>query len=162
MADVRAELFNEGPDADCPYRLPGWRGCAFNPDRFNHTKLPRFLFESIVEAAASDSVTLAAYSPDQPPTHIAAEWTTFRSHRFDPKHWSLEYVLHDQSKSWAVLLDPDLVVFGAETALADRIDLLLSEHGTSLREITTGDFPELDPANSGHKYILGAISGCAP
>jgi len=162
MADVRAELFNEDPDALCPYRLQGWRGCAFNPDSYNHTKVPRFLFESIVEAAASETVTLATYAPDRPPAHIAANWNSFRSHRFDQENWSLEYILHDHSKRWAVLLDPDLVVFGAEAALADRIDLLLAEHGTSLGQITTADFPELNPASIGHKYILGAISGCAP
>jgi len=162
MADVRAELFNEDSNAGCPFRLPSWRGCAINPDRFNHTKLPRFLFDSIVDAAAADSLTLTAYSPGQPPAHIDANWDSFRNHRFDLEHWSLEYVLHDKFKRWAILLDPDLVIFGAEATLADRIDFLLSEHGTSLREITTADFPELDPANIGQKYILGAIYGCAP
>ncbi len=162
MTDARSELFDESSDAVCPFRRRGWRGCAVNPDRFNHTKIPRFLFDCIVEASGAESLSLSAYSPDQPIAQIYANWASFRSHRFNPHNWSLEYVLHDHSKSWAVLLDPDLVVFGAQMEFAHNVDILLGEHGMSLSSITTADFPDLDPRVAGHKYILGAISGCAP
>ena len=158
--DPRSRFFNENGDSLPPFVLKGWRGGLLNPDRFHHAKIPRFLFESLVQAAGSEKVLLRSYTPDADlSVSLDPSWDSFRAHRFVKENWSLEYVLYDYSSKWAVLLDPDAVVVGAEAGLADRIDAQLYEHGTSLAELTHQFFPDLDPAKPYDRYCFAVING---
>ena len=158
--DPRSRFFNENGDSMPPFVLEGWRGGVLNPDRFHHAKIPKFLFESIVQAARPKKILLRTYTPDADVSvPLDPSWDAFRAHRFVKENWSLEYVLYDDSGKWAVLLDPDAVVVGAELELADRIDAQLNEHGTSLAELTHQHFPELDPAKPYNRYYFAVIDG---
>ncbi len=158
--DPRSRFFNENGDSLPPFVLEAWRGGVLNPDRFHQAKIPRFLFESLVRAARSEKVLLRSYTPDaECSVSLDPSWDSFREHRFVQENWSLEYVLYDHSGNWAVLLDPDAVVVGADAGLADRIDAQLDEHGTSLAELTHQFFPDLDPVNPYHRYCFAVING---
>lgn len=158
--DPRSRFFNESDESLSPFVLAGWRGGVFDPDGFHHAKMPRFLFESIMLAARPKSVLLQTYTPNaEASVSLEPTWDAFRSHRFKNENWSLEYVLYDASGQWAVRLDPDAVVVGAEATLADRIDSELNEHGTDLAHLTHQFFPDLDPDKPYNRYFLSVISG---
>ncbi len=157
--DPRRRFFNEEGDSLPPFVISGWRGGVLNPDRFDHTKIPRYLFESIVRAAQPGEVLLRRYTPDSDVSaRLDPSWGSFRDHRFVRENWSLEYVLYDASGRWAVLLDPDVVVVGADADLARAIDSQLGDHGTSLEELTHQFFPELDAAPY-NRYFFAVVGG---
>jgi hypothetical protein len=164
--DPRRRFFNEEGPSLPPFVVPGWRGGVLDPDKFNHTKIPRYLFESIMRAALPREVFLRTYTPDSDSSvRLDPSWESFKNHRFLKDNWSLEYVLYDVSGRWAVLLDPDVVVVGAEEDLADSIDQELGDSGTSLEELTHQFFPGLDAAayNAYFFAVIGARpSGGAP
>ena len=158
--DPRSQFFNENGDSLPPFILDGWRGGVLDPDSFDHAKIPKFLFDSIVHAARPEKVLLRSYTPDsRASVSLDPSWDLFRAHRFERGNWSLEYVLYDDTGKWAVLLDPDAVVVGAEADLADRIDAQLYEHGTSLSELTHKSFPDLDPDKPYNRYYFAVING---
>jgi hypothetical protein len=158
--DPRSRFFNENGDSLRPFVFAGWRGGVLDPDRFHHAKIPKFLFDSIVQAARPEKVFLRSYTPDSDAlVSLDPSWDSFCAHRFEKENWSLEYVLYDGSGKWAVLLDPDAVVVGAEADLADRIDAQLNEHGTSLSELTHKSFPDLDPDKPYNRYYFAVING---
>lgn len=157
--DPRSRFFNENDDSLSPFVLAGWRGAVLDPDGYHHAKMPRFLFESIMLAAQPDCILLRTYTPDADASvSLKPTWEAFRAHRFKKENWSLDYVLYDSSGEWAVLLDPDAVVVGAEARLADQIDAELDEHGTSLAHLTHQFFPDLDPRKPLNRYHLAVIS----
>ena len=156
--DPRARFFNESDDSLPPFRRTGWRGCVLDRDRFDHTRLPKFLFESITTAARTTDLLLHLYTPDRPDSvSLSPDWDSFRSFVYEPDNWSLEYVLYDNSGSWAVLADPDVVVVGAEPELADNIDALLDQHGTSLKRLTHADFPGMDSGGQNWHYFSAVV-----
>jgi len=156
--DPRTRFFNEEGESLPPFHPPGWRGCVLDRDRFDHTRLPRFLFEAIITATATAELLLRPYTPDRaesvalPPT-----WPAFREFVYEPSNWSLEYVLYDSSGQWAVLADPDIVIVGAEAKVADRIEMALAEHGTNLKRLTLSDFPNLDPVEPNWQYFAAVV-----
>ena len=155
QADPRQRFFNEERDSLCAFQQRGWRGCGLDRDRFNSTRLPRFLFEAIVVASETDEVLLRLYTPDRPASvGLPPNWASFSAYVQAEENWSLEYVLYDSSGRWAVLADPDVTVVGAEPSLADSIERLLEEHGTSFEHLTKCDFPSLDKANPNARYML--------
>ncbi|MCK7595625.1 hypothetical protein [Pseudomarimonas salicorniae] len=159
----RALFFNEEGTMIPPFRGSGWRGCAINRDRFDHTNMPRELFEAIVHSASSPYLLLARYSPDSEGSErITPEWEAFRAHVFNAENWALEFVLYDPTERWAILADADVTVFGAEPALAAHVDQALSTHALSLARLTDRDFPDLNPMSQpGAPYLL-AVSGRWP
>lgn len=142
-----------------PFVDARWRGCALDRDRFDHTRLPEELFNSIVLAARSSELLITRYCPDSGSESLPANWEAFRTYVFAAANWALEYVLWDSSGRWAVLADADVTVFGAAPDLAALVDQELIAHDTSLVQLTDTDFPGLDPAEQpGAAYLL-AVSG---
>jgi hypothetical protein len=156
--DPRRRFFREAPGVVPSLVNASWRGAVLDPDGFHHAKMPRFLLESIVCAARPDRLLLRTYSPDAAPVSLEPTWEAFRAHRFAKAHWSLEYVLHDASADWAVLLEPELLIIGAAGDLADRIDAELDEHGTSLARITGHYFPPTDPGRPCERHYLHIVT----
>lgn len=141
-----------------PFKAGNWRGCCVDPDPFAHPKMPQVLFEAVIAAAAPNHVLLQQYTPDdEQPTKLAPSWSKFFEERADPKRWSLEYVLFDASGAWAFLLDPDMLVFGAETPVARRVDMELAKSGTSLLQLTVSDYPQVPPSSHMHPYIVQVL-----
>jgi hypothetical protein len=156
--DPRRRFFNEEGDSLPPFRQEGWRGCGLDRDRFNSTRLPRFLFETVVAASGAEELLLRLYTPDRPASvGLPANWASFSEYVHADENWSLEYVLYDSSGRWAVLADPDVTVVGAELGLADAIERMLGEHGTSFEHLTKCDFPGLDPANPNARFMLAVL-----
>ena len=156
--DPRSRFFNEEGDSLHPFRKTGWRGCVLDRDRFDHTRLPRFLFEALVASTRTQELLLRPYTPDRSESvALPAKWLALREFVYEPANWSLEYVLYDAPGEWAVLADPDVVVLGACTELASRIDSALAEHGTSLAHLTRSDFPGLDPAKPNDRFFLAVM-----
>src|SRR5690606_41860565 len=94
--DPRSRFFNEGGDSLPPFRHAGWRGCVLDRDRFDHTRLPRFLFEAVVASTGTRELLLRPYTPDRSESvALPAEWPAFREFVYEPANWSLEYVLYD-------------------------------------------------------------------
>ncbi len=157
--DPRRRFFNEEGDSLPPFVVPGWRGGVLDPDGFDHTKIPRSLFESIVRAARSDEIFLRPYTPDaKSSVQLDPSWGSFHAHRCAPDNWSLEYVLYDGSGRWAVLLNPDALVVGAADDVAETIDEHLRVHGTSLVDLTHQSFPDLEAAPF-NRYVLAVLGG---
>lgn len=101
---------------------------------------------------------LRLYTPDRGESvALPAEWPAFRDFVYESANWSLEYVPYGASGEWAVLADPEVVVLGACTELASRIDSALAEHGTSLAHLTRSDFPGLDSAKPNDRFFLAVV-----
>lgn len=142
---MRFRLFDEAMDAPTPFKLTGWRGCALDHDLYDHTRMPRVLFDALIAESASTKLLIERFAPDNDvPDVIGADWETFRAHMHAPKNWCLEFTLFDDSQRWAVLADADVIVVGFEPALAEKVDNRLKAQGTSLADLTDTDFPASD------------------
>jgi hypothetical protein len=157
---ARFRLFDESVEALTPFKMDCWRGCALDHDRYDHTRMPRDLFEAIVDASAPSELLIERFAPDNTkPDVISADWTSFRDHMFSPDNWCLEFVLFDASERWAVLADADLIVVGAAAELAEEIDVRLKARGISLVDLTNADFPVEDREPQRWAAYLSAIVG---
>jgi len=131
--DPRSRFFNEEGDMIPPFKNASWRGCALNRDSFDYTRMPEVLFNAIIRVTNSAELLIAHYAPDSnSPFRIVASWFNFRSHVFAKENWSLEFVLFDETRAWALLADADATILGAAPELASRLDRVLAAHGTSL------------------------------
>ena len=158
QSDPRTSFFNEIGDMLPPFRLDGWRGCCIDPDQFGHPKMPHVLFEAVMAAVAPNQILLQQYTPDKKqPIALAPSWPAFESSRNTDEHWSLEYVLFDASETWAFLLDPDMLIFGAEVEVAGRVDIELTRLGTSLLQLTVNDYPEVPASSHMYPYIVQVL-----
>ena len=157
-ADPRARYFTEAGDCTSPFPQASWRGCCLNRDRFDATMMPRFLFEALMAATGSREISVNFYTPEQAPAvGVAADWASFRDVVSRPVNQSLEHVLSDNSGAWAVLCELDVVVLGASSEIAARIDAELEQHGTSLKQMTVWDFPDLLSSDPRHAYMRAVV-----
>ena len=158
---ARARFFNEDGDMLPPFRTRGWRGCALNRDSFDSTRMPQHLFDILLSLAAPVELLIERYAPDHPgPDRIAPDWETYTAYTRGKDTWALEFVIYEADGRWALLADADVTVFGAEPALANHIDELLSLRGTSLEAMTREEWgEELDPpVSQGARYILAVTA----
>lgn len=127
--------------------------------------MPRFLFEALMAATGSSEIRVNFYTPEQAPAvGLAADWASFRDVVSRPVNQSLEHVLSDSSGAWAVLCELDVVVLGASPEIAARIDGELKQHGTSLKQMTVWDYPDLlssDPQYAYMRAVVGLESAAA-
>ena len=161
-ANPRERFFNEGSDYIPPFTDSSWRGCCLNRDRFDATMIPRFLFEALVAATSTPEISVYFYTPEDSPTlGVAASWAAFRAVTSRPANQSLEHVICDVSGNWAVLCELDIVVVGASPDVAARIDKELEQHGTSLKQMTIWDYPDLLSQDLRYAYMR-AVVGLEP
>lgn len=157
---VRFRLFDETADAPTPFKSPGWRGCALDHDRYDHTRMPRALFDALVIESASTKLLIERFAPDNDcPDVVAANWEAFRAHMHAPQNWCLEFTLFDDGNRWAVLADADVIVVGIEPVLAEKVDAHLKVQGSSLADLTNTDFPASDTDRQEWTDFLRAVAG---
>ena len=128
--------------------------------------MPRFLFEALMAATSSAEICVSFYTPEQPAAvGVAPYWAAFSTVASRPANQSLEHVLYDTSGKWAVLCELDVVVLGASSEIAARIDRELGQHGTSLKLMTVWDYPDTlssDPRYSYMRAVVGLEPAGAP
>lgn len=157
----RLRYFNEEGDCLSPFKHASWRGCCLNRDRFDATLMPRFLFDAVVEAAGASELLVAIYTPHRPEVfQHSADWAAFQGVVSRPANQSMEHVLFDSSGKWAILGELDVMVLGASSDVADRIDMVLRQHGTSFRQMTVWDYPETQSSDDERfAYMRAVVSG---
>jgi hypothetical protein len=162
LRDSRAAFFNDHGEMIPPFRRPDWRGCCVDPNPLPHPKVHPVLFESILAAATPNHLLLQRYTPDDSsPMRLSPEWASLKDARSAKDLWSLEFVLSDESGSWALWVDQDMLVFGANPEVAARIEERLSLSGLSLQSITLRDFSS-PPCESRIRHYIAEVVGRDP
>ena len=154
--ELRARYFIEvwQPEA---YADSSWRGCALDRDEYNNTRMPRLLFEAIITAANTRTLIVAADFGSSLHAEVPANWEAYSAHMLARENYSIDYVICDDTGDWACLFDFDVTTFGATRLIADRVDRILAESGTSLRALTIEAFG--DHEHDPHiRSILGSVA----
>jgi len=153
----RKAFFNEDGEMLPPFRLDGWRGCALDRDRQDNRRIDKSLFESIINAAETNSIFVCGYfNSGELCTKLNADWHTYSDFLSDEKNWSVEYVIFSEQRNWAILSECDVTVIGAEKNVTTKLDSILNSQGRSLVDITSLLF---DGENLIASAYFRAISG---
>jgi hypothetical protein len=62
--DPRIRHFDDRARPDVPFTDPTWRGCCLDRDRFDATRMPRFLFEALMAATGTQAIDVHFYMPE--------------------------------------------------------------------------------------------------
>ncbi len=155
--DPRVRHFEDKARPDMPFADPTWRGCCLDRDRFDATRMPRFLFEALMTATGTQAIDVHFYMTESAVRGVAPDWPAFRAVAGGPANESLEHVICDASGTWAVLCELDVMLLGATPELATRIDAELAAHGTSLALMTAWDWPEIRSDDPRFAFMRAAV-----
>jgi len=156
MSHRISEFFTSDPCA--PFRTQGWRGCVLDRDLYSIARMPRTLWEALVDSAAPEHVFICglfAGSFDQ--REISSDWSDLQQFMLKPTNYSPQYLLFDLSQRWAILADQDVTTLGAELSLRNDIDAALARSEESLLKLTLHSFPESDIAGPSGTYVRKVV-----
>jgi hypothetical protein len=107
--------------------------------------MPRTLFEAMIAASGAERLFIATDIGPMQHVEIPPTWAAYSEHMGFSRPVAIDYLIHDGSGRWACLADFDVTHFGADPDLADEVDTLLANHGTSLAAMTIEAFGDLLP-----------------
>lgn len=158
MTAARRRFFtSEGIELP-PFVSSDWRGCVLDRDVFDHTRMPRVLFEAIVAAAKPESLWVCGYGMHgESCVGLPPDWDAYRAHVFTQENYSPERLMFDASGRWALLAGFETTELGAEATLANAIDEELQKSSTFLSALTREAYPLIETA--GFASYVEAVLG---